>query len=73
MTIIHMDNRGLKPPEPMIRILTACDALRSGERIEALMDRRPIFLFPELEEREVEYDCVERGDGSFLLTVRRDG
>lgn len=71
MTIITMDNRALSPPEPLLKILAACDSLRPGDRIEAEMDRRPIFLFPELEDRGLRYDCEERGDGSFLVSVER--
>jgi uncharacterized protein (DUF2249 family) len=72
MKTIRMDNRSLLPPEPLVRILAACDTLESGDRIEAQMDRRPIFLFPELEERGLRYDCVERDDW-FLVTVERPG
>ena len=71
MRVVPMDNRGLSPPEPLLRILGVCEALEPGDRIEAQMDRRPIFLFPELEDRELLYDCVERPDGSFFLTIER--
>ena len=69
MNIINMDNRGLSPPEPLLRILAACEELPSGDRIEAKMDRQPIFLFPELVDRGFAYECVRREDGSYLLTV----
>lgn len=71
MNVIRMDNRGLSPPEPLLRILAACDELGAGDRIEAEMDRRPIFLFPELDDRGFSYDCVEREGGDYLLTVNR--
>ncbi len=70
MKTIQMDNRSLVPPEPLVRILAACEELESGDRIEAKMDRRPVFLFPELDERGLRYDCEERDDG-FLVTVER--
>ncbi len=71
MNIIRVDNRGLAPPEPLVRILTLCDGLATGDRIEALMDRRPMFLLPELEERGLRYTCVEQDDQSFLFTIEQ--
>lgn len=71
MNVVRMDNRGLSPPEPLLRILAACDELPAGDRIEADMDREPIFLFPELVDRGFAYDCIKREDGSYLLTVQR--
>ncbi len=68
---VHLDNRGLSPPEPMIRILTALDSLNDGGEIVAQMDRRPIFLFPELEERGCSFTCDPSGDGGYLLTIRK--
>ena len=47
----HMDNRELDPPEPMVRILAATEAMAPGEVLSALLCREPIFLFPELAKR----------------------
>jgi uncharacterized protein (DUF2249 family) len=47
----HMDNRELDPPEPMVRILAATEALEQGEVLSALLCREPIFLLPELAKR----------------------
>ncbi len=69
---VFLDNRGLSPPEPMLRILTALDTLPAGGSIVAQMDRRPMFLFPELEERGCSYTCEPDGDG-FLLTIEKPG
>jgi uncharacterized protein (DUF2249 family) len=71
MNVIRIDNRGLTPPEPMVRILAACETLRTGERIEALMDRRPVFLFPELDELGLRYACDEQDHGGFLVTIEQ--
>lgn len=69
MNVVHMDNRGPSPPEPLLRIVAACDELPPGDRIEADMDRQPIFLFPELVDRGFTYECVKREDGCYLLTI----
>lgn len=47
----HLDNRDLDPPEPMVRILAAIEAIKEGEVLSALLCREPMFLFPELERR----------------------
>jgi uncharacterized protein (DUF2249 family) len=47
----HLDNRDLDPPEPMMRILAAAEAMAQGEVLSALLSREPIFLFPELAKR----------------------
>ncbi len=47
----HLDNRDLDPPEPMVRILAATEAMKEGEVLSALLCREPIFLLPELAKR----------------------
>lgn len=67
---MQLDNRGLSPPEPMLRILDALERLHPGEALTAQMDRRPVFLFPELDERGYTYTCDLQKEGWFLLTIR---
>lgn len=71
MQLVQLDNRGLSPPEPMLRILDALDALPAGGKIMAQMDRRPLFLFPELEERGCSYVCDPTEEGGYLLTIEK--
>jgi uncharacterized protein (DUF2249 family) len=47
----HLDNRDLDPPEPMVRILAATEAMKKGEVLSALLCREPVFLLPELVKR----------------------
>ena len=49
--VLHLDNRELDPPEPMVRILAAIEAMNAGEVLSALLCREPTFLLPELEKR----------------------
>jgi hypothetical protein len=69
--IIYLDTRGLHPPEPLIRILAVLDAFDQDcdGSVEARLDRRPVFLFPELETRKRPFTCEPSEDGGFLLTV----
>lgn len=68
---MQLDNRGLSPPEPMLRILDALDRLPANEQLIAQMDRRPVFLFPELEERGFAYSLEQQPEGWFLLTIQK--
>lgn len=47
---LHLDVRGLEPPQPLVQILALID---SGEvdRLIVHHERDPVFLYPELEER----------------------
>ncbi|MDR0807888.1 MAG: DUF2249 domain-containing protein [Gemmobacter sp.] len=51
----ELDLTGLMPPEPMVRILEEITALAPGEVLFALLDREPMFLFPELAQRGHEW------------------
>lgn len=73
LNCVELDNRGLSPPEPMLRILTALEGLDAGGTIIAKMDRRPMFLFPELDERGCAYTCDPSDEGGFLLTIEKRG
>ncbi len=70
MATIEIDNRGLAPPEPMVRILAGLKELSAGDELVALMDREPRMLFPELERRGFAWEFAPEGDGG-VLTVRR--
>lgn len=67
----ELDARGLEPPEPMLRILSALGALAAGGVLRARTDRRPIHLLPELEARGVRQESEEQSDGSWITTLRR--
>ncbi len=62
-----LDNRGLLPPEPMIRILGTLEEMGPGQVLEAFNDREPQFLFPELEARGHLIRVEKREDGARLL------
>lgn len=68
----YLDNRGLQPPAPMVRILDALERLGAGEVLEALNERDPVFLYPELEARGAAIR-TEKVNGSVRLLIRRAG
>lgn len=66
-----LDLLGLLPPEPMVRILEALMELPSGAVLFALLDREPMFLFPELAHRGHEWAGNLAADGqSYRLLIR---
>lgn len=71
MTSVHLDNRGLQPPEPMVRILSALATLPEDTELVVQMDREPILLYPELERRGFAWEFAEAGSDGSLLTIRR--
>ncbi len=68
----ELDNRGLHPPEPLVRILDALERLDAGEVLHAINERDPVFLYPELEARGAAIRVDKRDDGVHLL-IRRGG
>jgi len=72
MATVEIDNRGLVPPEPMVRILSALGTLSGGDELVALMDREPVLLYGELERRGCtwEFNPGTGPAGSDILRIR---
>jgi uncharacterized protein (DUF2249 family) len=68
---VEVDARRLEPPQPMIKILEAVETLPEGAELLARTDRRPIHLYPHLEERGFTAETKEQSDGSCLTHIRR--
>lgn len=64
-----VDARGLEPPQPMAKILEALPGIAAGGEIQALTDRRPMLLYPKLEERGFQYATEEMPDGWFRTRI----
>ncbi|PWB65756.1 MAG: hypothetical protein C3F17_03160 [Bradyrhizobiaceae bacterium] len=60
---MHIDVRGLEPPEPMVAILTLIDSDQVDCALIAHLDREPIFLYPELDDRGWAHEIVESSCG----------
>lgn len=70
---IHIDVRGLQPPEPMIAILRLIDSGTVGDVLVAHLDREPIFLYPELDERGWNHAVADfsPSEGEVILRLTR--
>jgi uncharacterized protein (DUF2249 family) len=66
-----LDVRGLEPPLPMVRVLERADALSVAEELEVVHDRRPLFLYPQLEERGFVHETDEPEPGVIRIRIRR--
>jgi uncharacterized protein (DUF2249 family) len=70
-TTVSLDVRGLEPPEPMVRVLTHLDTLGPGQTLEVLHDRRPVFLYPQLDDRGFLHQTDEPAAGLVRIVIRR--
>jgi uncharacterized protein (DUF2249 family) len=68
---IRLDVRGLEPPEPMVQVLAQLDALGPGQTLEVLHDRRPVFLYPQLDDRGFSHETDEPAPGLVRIVIRR--
>lgn len=68
---MFLDNRGLEPPQPMMRTLAALEELEKGQSLVIINDRRPMFLFEQLDEQGYLYLTEQQEDGSYKVTISR--
>jgi uncharacterized protein (DUF2249 family) len=56
----------------MVRVLESLETLASGQLLEVWHDRRPIFLYPQLEERGFRHETDEPEPGLVRIVIRRE-
>ena len=66
-----LDVRGLEPPEPMVRVLQSLDGLPVGGELVVLHERRPMFLYPQLDERGFAHETDTPEPGVVRIRIRR--
>ena len=66
-----LDVRGLEPPQPMQRVIEEIDRLGAGGELEVHHDRRPMFLYPQLDERGFVHETDEPEPGLVRILIRR--
>jgi len=69
--VVEVDARGLEPPQPLIKILEAVESLPVGAELRARTNRRPVHLYPHLEDRGFAARTEEKSDGSFITYIQR--
>jgi uncharacterized protein (DUF2249 family) len=69
--VVVLDVRGLEPPEPMVQILERLDTLRPGQRLVVLHERRPMLLYPQLDERGFLHETEELEPGLVRIVIHR--
>lgn len=66
-----LDNRGLEPPNPMIRTLETLGQMAAGEVLTIHNDRVPIYLLPQLADEGADYEVFEQPDGSAKVRITK--
>ena len=62
--VLHMDLRRLEPPNPMVAILKVIEGGEGGDSFIVRLMRDPIYLYPELSERNWKAEMIaENPDG----------
>ncbi len=69
---LHIDTRGLSPPEPLVAVLWHIGQPGRKGPVTAHFDRNPVYLFPELEEHgwSYEYATVEPNYVRLILRAK---
>lgn len=68
---MKLDNRGLEPPQPMMRTLSALEELKPGETLVIINDRRPMFLYEQLDDLGYTYETTELSTGGFQIEITK--
>ncbi|CAH1208702.1 hypothetical protein PAECIP111893_02872 [Paenibacillus plantiphilus] len=69
--LIELDNRGLEPPQPMIRTLAALERIHPEGEVVIHNDRVPVFLIEELNSLGCAYSVEEQPDGTAKVSIRK--
>ena len=64
-----IDVRNLEMPKPMMTILESLDKLAAGKSLFVYHKRIPVFLLPELADRELDYRINEVAEGDVQLLI----
>jgi uncharacterized protein (DUF2249 family) len=72
-TTVWLDVRGLEPPEPLMRTLTALEALPDGRQLVQVNVRVPQLLLPMLAERGFACEVDESRADQVLVRIWRPG
>lgn len=68
---VHIDVRGLEPPQPMMAILKLLEDPETGDVVIVHHEREPLFLYPELAERGWDHAIIPAAEGEVRLRLTR--
>ncbi|WP_458462898.1 DUF2249 domain-containing protein [Paenibacillus sp.] len=68
---VILDNRGLEPPQPMMRTLAALERCKPGEVVLIHNDRVPVFLIEELNNLGCSYTVEDQADGTAKVRIEK--
>ncbi|TAK34211.1 MAG: DUF2249 domain-containing protein [Chloroflexota bacterium] len=68
---LTVDVRELVPPQPMLRIMDALERLQSGQTLLVHHVRRPVYLFPRLDEMGYRYQVRDIGPEQVDLLITK--
>jgi uncharacterized protein DUF2249 len=68
---IHIDVRGLPPPQPMVSILALVESIRDATPVVVHHERDPLFLYPELAEIGWTSERLDAPEGEVRLLLKR--
>jgi uncharacterized protein DUF2249 len=66
---IHIDVRGLSPPEPLVAILQLVESIRDATPVIVHHERDPQLLYPELAERNWTAERIDAPAGEVRLRL----
>jgi hypothetical protein len=69
---VHIDVRGLEPPQPMLAIIREIERDDGPAALTIHHEREPVFLYPELAERGWHHKLVDGDPGEVRLILWRD-
>lgn len=69
--VYELDNRGLEPPNPMIRTLNKLEQAKPGDIVRIHNDRVPMFLIEELNTLGYPFEVEEQPDGSAKVAIHK--
>ncbi len=68
----HIDVRRLEPPQPLVAIIKLVESNDVGDGVIVIIDRDPLFLYPELEQRGWGCERISSPPGEVRLRLVKD-
>ncbi len=69
--VYTLDNRGLEPPQPMIRTLHQLEKMVPGDKLVITNDRVPVFLLEELNQLGYTYEIENLENDAAKVTIHK--